>query len=127
MQVVQAQERNGTKQTYQQTDDNLNNGMTYYRLKIWEKDGSFNYSKIVSLQTKNKVKVSVYPTLTRSQITVENASRFDIMNRVGQVAQSHTKVGNLQTFNLGELPSGLYLIRGVDTEGGVFSAKIVKE
>jgi hypothetical protein len=111
---------NGTKQTYQQTDDNLNNGMTYYRLKIWEKDGSFNYSKIVSLQTKNKVKVSVYPTITRSEIVVENARRFDIVNMMGQVVLNQNTPIHNSPFNIHHLPSGMYLVRGVDTEGGVF-------
>jgi hypothetical protein len=116
--------------SYFTTDFEPRQGINYYRLKMVDIDGSEAFSKILSVSNQGKSKVKIYPTITEGQLIVEGAASFDIVNTVGQVVVSSkydysNNVSNL--LNLTHLTSGIYFIRGVDTEGGVFVEKIVKK
>ncbi|MDZ7880491.1 MAG: PKD domain-containing protein [Saprospiraceae bacterium] len=105
--------------------------ITYYRLKINELDGKFVFSKTISIEKAPSAglgAVKIYPSLTSGLLTIENAKSFDIINSIGQlVLREKGGSGNFQSFpNLSHLPSAIYLVKGVDTEGAVFSQKIIK-
>lgn len=106
--------------------DNSPLSTSYYRLKQLDNDGTFDYSKVIVIQKENKGVVKIYPSITKGQLTIEGAMSFDIVNTIGQVVLS---VGKVQTsnFNIQSLTNGIYLIRGLDTEGGHFLEKIVKQ
>jgi hypothetical protein len=54
--------RNSFLQTsYSATDNQPKNGANFYRLKMLEKDGTFTYSKIISIRSDNGNLITVYP------------------------------------------------------------------
>ena len=99
----------------------------YYRLRQIDNDGKETLSKVISIQSKGKPMVKIYPSVTSGEITIEGAQSFEIVNTMGQVVVIKRDLQNLQdVVNLSHLTSGLYVIKGVDTEGGLFSQKIIK-
>ena len=101
-------------------------GTYYYRLRQIDNDGKETLSKVISIETKGKTTVKVYPSVTKGAITIEGAQSFEVVNTMGQVVLSEKAIHH-PSFNIHHLASGLYLIRGVDTEGGIFSKKIIKQ
>jgi Leucine-rich repeat (LRR) protein len=101
----------------------------YYRLKINDLDGSTTYSKTITLYNLQKTKVKIYPLVVSDFLMIENVKSFEIVNISGQVVLTETlSSGNLQSFpNLTQLSNGIYIIKGINTEGGVFSQKIIKQ
>jgi hypothetical protein len=113
-----------TKQYYSFLSDNLLNGINYYRLKQVDFNGKTNYSNIISIQQKGGSKVKIYPTITSGELKIEGTDSFVITNTNGQVVFSQTPK-NEKSFTIAHLPNGLYIIKGVDTEGVNFSEKIM--
>ncbi|MDZ7880494.1 MAG: LamG-like jellyroll fold domain-containing protein [Saprospiraceae bacterium] len=104
--------------------------LSYYRLKINELDGKFVYSKIISIEKAplgGLGAVKIYPSVTSGFLTIENAESFEIVNAVGQVLMREKQVIPSILFNIHHLKNGIYFVKGVDTEGFVFSKKIVKQ
>ncbi|MBL7815006.1 MAG: choice-of-anchor D domain-containing protein [Saprospiraceae bacterium] len=98
---------------------------TYYRLKMVDvATNKVDYSKIISIESKSSTKVKIYPSVTNGELTVEGATSFEVVNTIGQIQKSQH--GVIRYLNL-DLPNGLYIIRGVDTEGVAFSQKIIKQ
>lgn len=106
-------------------------GLAFYRLKINDFDGKTDFSKVITLSNLQKTKAKIYPSVTTGNLTVENIKSFEIINSIGQVVWRETAaqgLGNFQSFpNLTQQPCGIYFIKGVDTEGGIFSEKIIKQ
>jgi hypothetical protein len=113
--------------SYTFDDNDLNKGINYYRLKMVDLDGTFVYSKVVSVASKAPSKVKIYPSVSNGNLTVEGAKSFDIVNLLGQVVFSETDAIHHSSFTLHHLNSGIYVVRGVDTEGSFFLEKIVKQ
>ena len=100
--------------------------LAFYRLKMVELDGKTDFSKIISIQSKSASKVKIYPSVTSGQITLEGAKSFEVINMVGQIVLSQTAISH-PTLTIHHLQNGIYLIKGIDTEGSVFSEKIIKQ
>lgn len=101
--------------------------MNYYRLRQIDNDGKETRSKIISIESKGKATVKIYPSVTTGEVTLEGAQSFEIVNIVGQVVQTFQGFQTLGRLNLTSLASGIYLVRGLDTEGSSFVQKIVKQ
>ena len=80
----------------------------------------------VAVQSIRESKVRIYPSLTAGYLTIEGAKSFDVVNVMGQVLLSQTAFQG-SSINIHAYPNGFYLIKGVDTEGGIFSKKIIKQ
>lgn len=124
----------GSNSTYEFTDITPPlgvGGLAFYRLKINDFDGKTDFSKVITLSNLQKTKAKIYPSVTTGNLTVENIRSFEIINSIGQVVWRETAaqgLGNFQSFpNLTQQPCGIYFIKGVDTEGGIFSEKIIKQ
>jgi parallel beta-helix repeat protein len=117
----------GSNSVYAFLDAKPFNGITYYRLKINDLDGKITFSKIVSVASINKKNVKIYPSVSNGNLTVEGAQSFDIVNTLGQVVLSETDAVHHVSLTIQHLKNGIYIVRGVDTEGSVFVEKIIKE
>ena len=115
----------GQGSTYQFMDKKPLN-QSYYRLRQMDNDDKETFSKVISIQIKGKSIVKIYPSITNGEITIEGAQSFEVVNTMGQVMLSEVVIQR-SSFNIHHLASGLYIVRGVDTEGSLFSVKIVKE
>jgi hypothetical protein len=108
----------GSNSTYFFTDEQENLNTIYYRLKINDFDGRISYSKVLSFNAQNASKVRIYPTYTEGSLFMENVKTFEVVNPLGQIVST---VSNIQN-----LPSGMYFVRGIDTNGAFFTQKVFK-
>jgi beta-glucanase (GH16 family) len=118
----------GSNSTYNFTD-NSPTAISYYRLKMLDLNGSFEYSKTIALQSKKGSKVKIYPSITNGSVTIVGATQYEVVNSLGQIVVQNSWL-NSETqaeLSLSSFPNGLYLVRGLDTEGVVFLSKIVKQ
>ncbi|MCZ2224071.1 MAG: T9SS type A sorting domain-containing protein [Chitinophagales bacterium] len=91
-------------------------GITYYRLKMIDKDGSFKYSKTISLNGKQVVKLEIYPNPVRNTATLSHEKVTDkavlrITTLDGRtVLTSYVQAGATQTtVDVSKLLSGNYI------------------
>lgn len=99
--------------TYSFLDYRLNEGKTYYKLRMVDLDGSAEYSNIVALQMKENDEIRIFPNPSvggeveiRSKKEVDMSS-IKIYNAIG-VEQTFTIRNNKIEHNL---PAGNYIIR----------------
>jgi len=108
----------------------------YYRLKMVDVDGSFEYSEIRSVTFDAKgITISTYPNPTTSILKVEmvselglGASEADayILDSNGKVlAKNKISTNGISLIDVNTLPSGL-LILNVDYNDKIYTQKIIK-
>ena len=88
--------------------------VVYYRLKQLDFDGSFEYSKIISIHTNSKNVVDVFPNPSRGIFTVTGVKNiedetFTIVNSVGQTLP--IVIQNNGQFDMSPFPTGVYFLR----------------
>jgi hypothetical protein len=119
------QVRGNNKPSSYQFVDNQPFAMTYYRLKQVDFDGTTTYSKVVSVEQKNKSKgLKVYPTLVSNGILSVDTEGvelrdFSITNLLGQPVLAGKTT---QQLDVSRLSQGTYVLK-VGTE----VAKFVKQ
>jgi hypothetical protein len=109
--------------TYRLTDNNPANGINYYRLKMVDRDGTFSYSNIVSVEFKSfsqsfmldnvrmnngtiKLNVSSSRQQTLNIVAVDAAGRVVLKKQVQLQPGSNTLVNNIPAVN-----KGIYFIK----------------
>lgn len=103
--------------SYHIRQNNLPAGRIYYRIKQTDADGSFVYSKIVLVETKNSTAAyQVFPNPAKESFSVIAAGNFNKANIVlfdaaGRQLRTIMMTGNIETVNTGNLPNGTYLLR----------------
>ncbi len=105
---------------YQYTDKFITNTISYYRLKMIDRDGSFEYSKEVAIKNTGSVLVSLYPNLVQETTTLEmncpvsGNYPLHIVNASGQRVQSFSvpasKGKQRIELNVSELEEGIYFL-----------------
>ncbi len=113
---VTANNRNGTS-NYEFIDQQPINGISYYRLKMIDKDGSFNYSRTVVLNSKLANSIALYPNPAISTIAITHRNIKEqtvarIVNAMGQtVRQVNLQIGSTQTnMDIADLLPGSYIV-----------------
>jgi len=94
-------------------------GNVYYRLKMNDRDGSFAYSKIISLAHGEASLVMVYPNPAKESITLtvpptlfqSTATLYDV---TGRPLQSIIITANTQQVPIKSLRSGVYILKLAD-------------
>lgn len=130
--TLPAVENLGAPQKYSYTDANPAQGNAFYRLKMLDVDGKFNYSKIVTTKL-NCIKspFSVYPNPVTDILTVNNSgpqnenATVKLFDNNGKLIYSHKLLGGTNTINTHHLPGGIYLLQlnnGIEMQ----SIKIIK-
>lgn len=134
---VQALQSAEPSLVYRFTDANDFAGITYYRLRQLDADGSFNYSKVIAVKgyTKNE-SLQVFPNPAQTNIQVsafaQQAGRglFVLMDGAGkmvlQKAQKLQKGSNVFQWEIGPLAKGIYLLQATTPEGRRLSSVVVK-
>jgi choice-of-anchor B domain-containing protein len=107
---------NNAPSEYVSFDINPTMGTNYYRLKTVDDDGSFAYSKVISVAFLNtKSSVFLYPNPSKNRLFLSNNSFTDnqtvlIMDIVGKVVVRST-IGQGRTgFDIGNLSNGEYFL-----------------
>lgn len=112
--------------------DKPNNSENYYRLKIYDLDGSYFYSKKLYLFNKNiSIGASVYPNPFKDKLTIENTEKedvdFEIMDKTGVVVFGRMVVNGfeIKELDLDNLPTGLYCLK-IYSKSGIEIKKLIK-
>ena len=124
------------RQLYSFTDDEDYSGVRYYRLRMVDKDGSFIYSNVITINKGTYLNSlqSVYPNPTHSVISIEFTSNSfmkgtlminDVDGRTIFSKEIGVQKGlNKLQYDLGKIAQGTYLIKiqGVDNK----TIKVIK-
>lgn len=122
-----------TTNTYQWLHQTPMMGNNYYRLKMINIDGSFEFSpvSVVKFDSNNQGLV-VYPNPTKEEINLElygNQIRgVAVYNIAGkQVLSRHNIQASIVSIPVSSLPSGVYILQVIDGTGVVINRKLIVE
>lgn len=105
--------------TYDIKDNNLTDDMYMYRLKMIDQDGQYSYSNTLKISTEgneNTTLIEFSPNPTKEILNINLidknllGSEVKILNYKAQVMQAHTVVKSDFQLNVGNYPSGIYVI-----------------
>lgn len=138
---VQAEIHSAVVNNYTFVDRTLNtqSPTVFYRLKMIDNDGSFEYSKVIALNLDNKTTgaVAVYPNPFGTSFTAvidavdDGTARIELMDVFGKtisvISTDISKGANPVLLNTGDqLPAGMYILK-VNIDGQTRILKIMKE
>ena len=116
--------------TYYYLDFNPFLGEIYYRLKIKDKQGSYEFSKVVMINNDNiNLKPSFYPNPVIDQLSFSNMDNkkiksIEIFDNYGNMHLECVIVSD--NIDVSKLPFGVYLLRIQLIDGTIFNDKIIK-
>lgn len=117
-----------TPTSYTAIDETPRAGISYYRLKTVDRDGTFAYSRTVSVNLENTgLTTSVYPNPASSVLYikgVEFVRHISLTNTNGQVVAQYNAMPE-KGIDLSRLSSGIYLVRIVAEDGSQTVRKVV--
>lgn len=118
---------------YSYTDAALG-GIIYYRLKMVDKDGSFTYSKTISINTQLVADIKIYPNPAQQYISLvvkpsAQPTHVSIMDAMGKVvAKSQIAMGVVQaSIDISGLPRGSYQLVANNMIVGKQTAGFIKQ
>ncbi|MEO5967940.1 MAG: T9SS type A sorting domain-containing protein [Ferruginibacter sp.] len=117
-----------TGSKYQFSDNNTEKVTSQYRLKMFDFDGSFRYSEIRAVKgVGSSTEFSVFPNpsngTSRVSITdVSPSNEIQVINNSGRVVKT-VSMKNQSSFELNNLPNGIYMIRVINKETGDVTTK----
>ncbi|GAA4438628.1 hypothetical protein GCM10023091_19450 [Ravibacter arvi] len=122
----------GTASTYGFTDTGAENGNNYYRLRMTDRDGSYEYSGIVrGVVSGKKPAITVYPNPAADFVTVTGLKGNELISVINTLGIELIKVkANSQQYqvHLGGLPAGVYTICILHPSGASADTRnVVKE
>lgn len=125
--------KNATIASYSFNDANVS-GLTYYRLKIADKDGKYSYSKTITINTKKQsIKLDVFPNPVANSLTVSHektsaSAAIKVITVDGKVVMTRNlQEGATQsTIDVSKLLKGNYLVLVVN-DGTSSSTQFIKQ
>lgn len=95
------------------TDDKAFNktNAPFYRLKMVDNDGSFNYSPIRQVKTDKASSLKVYPNPAKESITIEGIDATEEGQVIDAIGKVHTTFKGQQTLDLTLYTEGVYFIK----------------
>jgi hypothetical protein len=130
--VVATKKGSGTSTTekkYEVSAEKMSNKMVYYRLKQVDTDGSFDYSKLINVNSCDTTleDIVIFPNPTNGKLRIMNNSEAPIKfiivtNTMGQkIYMSRT---NFETVDLSQFQDGVYFVN-LETEYNTVVKKII--
>lgn len=118
---VEAQGNSNTLQKYQFEDRLTSSGSNYYRLKIMDKNGQFEYSKTIEIFTQKELGISIFPNpndgvfrLALNGDLKEDKAEVKVFNIVGELVlrdEVDTITKFEKNYDFSDQPKGIYIIR----------------
>lgn len=113
---------------YSAVDESPVNGITYYQLKLIDKDGRFTKSNIVQVKIINKPAVALYPNPVQNVLSLTNfhdIKFLEIWSAEGRRVFTG-KPGSDGEINITHLARGIYLLR-IIISGETINLQFVKQ
>ena len=110
------------------------NGTNYYRLKMVDFDGRFDYSKIITISNKRATaNMMIYPNPANNQVTIAFSSKTPnqnaqvyIFDAAGKIVMSKkSDMDRSIQLDITQLPKGIYTAK-VNTLSDVFISRFSK-
>jgi hypothetical protein len=105
-------------------EDVINQGITYYRLRLVDTDSRFTYSQIRQVELRKSTSLNVYPNPTTNLISVEHkiattGATIQILGFNGsRISVTNVKEGAIKTsINVSRLTAGKYIMIYTDKTG----------
>lgn len=103
-------------------------GANLYRLKMVDMDGTYTYSKAVSVIFERANQVSIFPNPASASLTLtipatERIQQVRLKNAAGKTVRSYEKPASHQ-IELAGVPTGVYVVE-IDTQTGGYMGRIV--
>jgi hypothetical protein len=105
-------------------EDVINQGITYYRLRLVDTDSRFTYSQIRQVELRKSTSLNVYPNPTTNLISVEHkiattGATIQILGFNGsRISVTNVKEGAIKTsINVSRLTAGKYIVIYTDKTG----------
>lgn len=126
--TVLAEGQGGMKQTYSFTDySNISAGVTYYRLKMIDKDGKFAWSDTRAIKSTETADFSIYPNPSSGSVKIDlgkisetmEISVLDISGRIIQKVELKTTGST----SINDLKKGYYFVRITGKQSGTSIVK----
>ncbi|MCC7031026.1 MAG: T9SS type A sorting domain-containing protein [Chitinophagaceae bacterium] len=126
--------------TYEWKDEQFNALENYsYRLKMIDRDGKYRYSNLVNIQGKPAADIEIYPNpadhntlyVRLSESLSKETMIFHFTDYTSKKVKSVRKNKNdnarIQTFDISELPAGLFIFSCTGTDGHTYLSKVIEK
>jgi hypothetical protein len=109
--------------------------INYYRVKAFDRDGSYTISPVMVIRTVQDVQLlKVFPTITQGLVTLQHeanagGARIFLRTMEGKMLRQIIpgKEAEQIMLNLSSFPTGIYLLQYLDTEGKIHLQKIIRQ
>jgi hypothetical protein len=112
--IVEGAGNSQSKLSYQITDHSPYNGISYYRLKQVDYDGTVSYSKIVAVNFNGNKNITLYPNPSTGIFNIQGLNaetEISVQNPLGQVVLIKKDFSGSSEIDLSSQPSGVYFIK----------------
>ena len=101
---------------YSHTDPDPVSGRVYYRIRQVDRDGTFSYSRIISIAGEGRAELFAYPNPARDRIAIElgpeyTGSKARLLNLAGVILQQVDVKQEKLTLDISSYASGIYLLQ----------------
>ncbi len=138
IEIVEAAGHSAIKQDYEFTHENPRAGMNYYRLKMVDLDGTFEYSDVIYINREENIKeITMFPNPTKGNLYINISHQqsdfkddvqvelFDMSGRLLKNENYLLDSVSQITFEMDDVANGTYFIRIIS--GNIaYSEKVVK-
>lgn len=126
---VRALGESSTEKSYWFTDTQPENGVNLYRLKMIDQDGTFAYSRMVSVGPSFGAVAKMYPNPFSEKLkfdskNISDVKSIEILNQSGKVFVQKNYDGN--DIVVRDWEPGLYIVKMIGFGGNVSTFKLVK-
>ncbi|WCL81301.1 T9SS type A sorting domain-containing protein [Saprospira sp. CCB-QB6] len=129
--LIAARNQNET-QNYNYLQEELTAGQHYFRLKIWEEDGSYSFSAIKTLFVESEqAALTLFPNPAKDWAEISSSQSLDnaqiqAFNSLGQAIPVHFQQnGQNLRLTISDWPAGQYIIR-LEQNGIVRNLRLIK-
>lgn len=128
--IIPATGNSNIASRYTHIDASPAEGINYYRLKMVDKDGTFEHSPIrsVSFQLTSEILITPNPAVENLKLKVRDAGsveKVELISTTGQVLY-RSGADALADINVRHLPSGVYILNITRTGGRISTHKVLK-
>ncbi|MFK7771715.1 MAG: YHYH protein [Saprospiraceae bacterium] len=121
LEKIASHQNSQIQQTYHFYDFDLFNEHQYYRLKMIDLDGEYEYSNIVAVNVKTllqETEITLFPNPTSEELTIRNGKGdATLYNYLGKKMKRVDILSSNFQINISELPTGKYFIQFINDQG----------